>query len=719
LKIYQATDADLFERYIYEFFAKLGHLLIHKAVKDIIAQFELVKAETLLDLKQDPALISFKNGLLNIETMEFSNPGPEVFVTSRLSFDYIYGTTNHLDIWLKYMNDFTSNNEDHIEFLRSYMKLIIANEMSTQTFLYIVGPGGSGKSVFLNVCVALVGQEQTLSSSLRAINSDKFEAANINGKSLLILTDSEHYTGDQSKIKAIIGNDRIMARKIFVQGAFNFYSQCLVIIVSNFNLGSTDTSAGLERRIRLYEAHKVVPKRRLLLEAKGSNITGELVKALPAIFNWVFEMPLETAKQTIKTCNPGQHLLEGLNPMKDWAKDELEKGEDAYLGYIKGLSKRDRTLASRSVNLYAYYEAYCERQGYLKVSHKEFFSQLKNSVEWKIDKKRSAKGIKVEGVKLKDEVLERGLEFAGPIETETTETVLDSEYKAQFQLSSFKHLSDNEIMKSELYTTYINNAKAAKNKFKRNLNNLVKKNVPDSRPIADEYLKQSKAPSKAYKKQVHKIFKDCQVKIEKYGPIPLDYKMMGTSPRILPLHYGKTLNSTKKMFREHIYALIPGLLDNKFTVIDFDLKSCYNSILIGLYPDDLSNIKMAIEGKGLWNYLKEDFEKKGIGKYWDKGSVKICVYSSFFFGGTKAMVEGILNANRTQIGLTQAEFDDWQGKVEIQTRAEKIAKFMMESPVIEDFRAVAKHIFETYQGHSLVGPTAHHYAITEDSETMK
>ena len=67
--------------------------------------------------------------------------------------------------------------------------------------------------------------------------------------------------------------------------------------------------------------------------------------------------------------------------MKDGAKDELQPKGKAYLEYREGKSERLKLMASRSGNLYAYYEAYCERHNYPTIFIKEFFFQLRNSVD--------------------------------------------------------------------------------------------------------------------------------------------------------------------------------------------------------------------------------------------------------------------------------------------------------------------------------------------------
>ncbi len=49
-----------------------------------------------------------------------------------------------------------------------------------------------------------------------------------------------------------------------------------------------------------------------------------------------------------------------------------------------------------------------------------------------------------------------------------------------------------------------------------------------------------------------------------------------------------------------------------------------------------------METSGLWNYIQKEFQREGRADQFNKPAVKVCVYSSFFGGGVKAMRTGIL-----------------------------------------------------------------------------
>jgi hypothetical protein len=192
---------------------------------------------------------------------------------------------------------------------------------------------------------------------------------------------------------------------------------------------------------------------------------------------------------------------------------------------------------------------------------------------------------------------------------------------------------------------------------------------------------------------------------------------MGNSPRIIPINYGQTINNTKRLIRNDIYQRMASL-DKKYCIIDFDLKSCYTSILLGLYTKELSSLQVAIEQVGLWDYIKGEFERNGVLKNYNKSAVKICVYSSFFLGGNKAMNEGIIDSIREDVGMTKETFRKSSIYEEAYETARKVTDQMQNSAIIQDFRDIASYIKKTNNEKYLIGPTGHKYLVNDHNFRM-
>ncbi len=175
------------------------------------------------------------------------------------------------------------------------MRVVLASSKSAQVFLYIFGPGSTGKSVFANTLNALLGSKRVVHTSLKALNTDQFETYNLVGKPLIVIADSELYEGDLNILKQITGNDVISGRAKYVQGAFEIHKTGNVMIIANVPFFSRESGNAIQRRLLLFVADKIVTNRKLLIEPQSGGFFGPLADELPQILKWVFEMSLDEA----------------------------------------------------------------------------------------------------------------------------------------------------------------------------------------------------------------------------------------------------------------------------------------------------------------------------------------------------------------------------------------------------------------------------------------
>lgn len=75
------------------------------------------------------------------------------------------------------------------------------------------------------------------------------------------------------------------------------------------------------------------------------------------------------------------------------------------------------------------------------------------------------------------------------------------------------------------------------------------------------------------------------------------------------------------------------LKEHGMVILDLDLASCYTTALIGMYPNKLLRVKLAVESGSIWESLNKEFIKMGKGEYDKKPYVKACFYSVIFSGG--------------------------------------------------------------------------------------
>jgi hypothetical protein len=136
---------------------------------------------------------------------------------------------------------------------------------------------------------------------------------------------------------------------------------------------------------------------------------------------------------------------------------------------------------------------------------------------------------------------------------------------------------------------------------------------------------------------------------------------------------------------------------------------------LGLYPKYLEGVQQAIEHGGIWEFIRQEFIKNKKEHLYNKSAVKICTYSSFFQGGHKAMIEGILDNHRLSVGLRPAEFRKVSFYEDIHQKAREITAEMNNSAIINDFRSISSTIQQMYYNEVLMAPTGHYYPVNKET----
>ena len=136
---------------------------------------------------------------------------------------------------------------------------------------------------------------------------------------------------------------------------------------------------------------------------------------------------------------------------------------------------------------------------------------------------------------------------------------------------------------------------------------------------------------------------------------------------------------------------------------------------MGLWPQEVTLLKGALEKGSLWDYIEQEFDSWGKKSEYVKPYVKAAVYASCFGGGVVGLKNVILERKRLELGLRLAEFKEVTLYGEYVLESEKIAKLVINSNVLKSFKLVAKHFKTLYLNKTIVGPTGFSLVINEDN----
>ncbi|WFQ80870.1 primase-like DNA-binding domain-containing protein [Xenorhabdus sp. SF857] len=218
-----------------------------------------------LPMMQPPErhLIGFSNGVFDLKTCQFRphRKNDWLLLANDVEFNSpVSGETlqDHAPQFLRWLNQATANCKNKTNRVLAALFMVLANRYDWQLFLEVTGAGGSGKSIFAEICSILAGKGNTVSASMAALENPR-ERALIVGYSLIILPDQTRYVGDGSGIKAITGGDEVAIDPKHKQ-PYSTRIPAVVLAVNNNAMSFSDRSGGVSRRRVIFNFSEVVPE---------------------------------------------------------------------------------------------------------------------------------------------------------------------------------------------------------------------------------------------------------------------------------------------------------------------------------------------------------------------------------------------------------------------------------------------------------------------------
>ena len=382
-------------------------------------------------------LLPLLNGVLDLKTLKLLPHSPENKLTWCLPYKYdTLATCQPIQKWLLTM---CGGDRQLVELMRAYLRGIVTCRTDWQKYLELVGPGATGKSTLTRLATALVGQENVHTTTLKKLEKEKFEAASIAGKRLVLINDSERYAGEVGKLKNLTGQDSLPYEVKFKQSKGGFNPDALVIVSTNEIIQSCDYTSGLARRrisIPMFNQIKS-DRQKNLIEHKNGEMRGEFLPYIPGLLNWVLAMDEESATSIVKNYEANVPSLLAMkartlvetNPIADWLDNFVIYDSSAKTNV--GVAKRDKDSNSpfwylhTEKWLYPNYCEYCHNSGTKAVSLRRFVTLLsdlgKNQLGLDIRRERDRFGSYFVGLKIR-----AAEDDSPPLITGNTEVIINT-----------------------------------------------------------------------------------------------------------------------------------------------------------------------------------------------------------------------------------------------------------------------------------------------------
>lgn len=337
----------------------------------------------------DDRYICFKNGVLDLETMEMQEPTPELVICNVVPHNYIEMRAN--DLICEVMEEWANGDDEILTNLWEIIGLCLYRGRNLADCPILVGNGANGKSTYLNFLHELLGYENISTLDISTIG-ERFQSSALIGKLANIGDDiSNEFIGGakMSVVKKAITMDWISAE--YKGGAiFSFRPYATQIFSCNEMPRLGDNTDGVYRRLRPVPFNG-------RFDRKSSNRNSNLGKDLAReeVIEGAISMGIIYLKNLLlnggmSASEQSELVLASVkrenSTVLQWLHDEYQVGTEAEISL-------DGEIISE---LYGQYADYCKASNLRQVSRNRFGVVLNRDTEYvsKIERRNFADGSK-------------------------------------------------------------------------------------------------------------------------------------------------------------------------------------------------------------------------------------------------------------------------------------------------------------------------------------
>ena len=333
------------------------------AAEEVLKQYLAMNLPEFTVQNHGGRYIQFKNGVLDTQTMELLTPSREYGLMPFIPLDWHPEAT--CPVTERWMKEAVRPGWQRV--LWALVRCAIAGQNPTQVIVHLYGPGGSGKTTFMELLRFIVGDENVASMEMDLLNRP-FEIARLAGKNVALFPDINSYSRQTRILKQLSGQDLVRAENKF-QTPFSFVFRGLLVMSSNYPPDFDSHDSGMARRFRMIEFPHG-------LEQRGGRMDTHLLEKIqaeaPGIVRKALEMSLEEAGEVL--LNPGKAIpsyhkevveakVNQGDPLTTLLRDNIEFAPGEFVPVGQKLPGRMGEAANQNDGLYPMYLRATEENG--------------------------------------------------------------------------------------------------------------------------------------------------------------------------------------------------------------------------------------------------------------------------------------------------------------------------------------------------------------------
>jgi putative DNA primase/helicase len=313
----------------------------------------------------DPHLLGTPSYIVDLRSGQVYDPNPDAFITRSAATDPDDDTATCIR-WFRFLDEATGGDNELKTFLQRFAGYCLTGETSEQVLVFIYGPGGTGKTVFVNTILRLMG-DYACAASMETFTASQFdqhpeELARLHGARMVTASETEAgRKWRENRIKQLTGGDAITAR-FMRQNSFTFRPRFKLLMLGNHAPTVTNLDDAIRRRFLIASfPHKPTKPDPHLEEA--------LVEEWPGILCWAIRGAVEWYKHGLPRPAAVNAATQQYFDEQDIFAQWLDETCDVDIG--------NHAMSARSAELYASWSNFAKAHGEPPGSQATFNGQMR------------------------------------------------------------------------------------------------------------------------------------------------------------------------------------------------------------------------------------------------------------------------------------------------------------------------------------------------------
>ena len=261
---------------------------------------------------------------------------------------YPYDPSADCPLWLRFLAEVLEGDTERIRLLQEWSGYLLTPDTSLQRMLALLGDGGNGKSVALDLLTAMVGPDNVSHVPLENFG-DRFQLTSTLGRLANIAAEvSSCDKVAEGPLKQFVGGDRMQFDRKYLSPVYARPTARLIVAMNNLP-PFADRSPGLWRRMIVLPFRVTIEP-----ERQDPQLASKLKAELPGIFNWALS-GLRRLRQQGRFTEP-RVCVE--------AREECRTEMNPARVFLAEQCEEDPAAEVATVEVYEAYRSWADTRGY-------------------------------------------------------------------------------------------------------------------------------------------------------------------------------------------------------------------------------------------------------------------------------------------------------------------------------------------------------------------